>query len=134
MRRRVVDWGWVRGRAAATTGTWPEPGRAAPWVPRLPDLTRVRQRVAPWIAAEVAPGRLMPWLPVAFGGGVAIYFTADREPAWWAALAVVAAGFATATVRTALLVHPVLARPLYNVDLSGYVEAREERERTDRIT
>ena len=156
----MVDWGWVRGRAAATTETWPEPGRAAPWAPRLPDLSRLGQRVSPWLATEVAPGRLMPWLPVAFGGGVAIYFTADREPAWWAAvalavvtaaiavaahrrpiafpltlaLAAVAAGFATATVRTALLVHPVLARPLYNVDLSGYVEAREERDRTDRIT
>ena len=28
----------------------------------------------------------------------------------------------------------MLARPLYNVNLSGFVEAREERERTDRIT
>ena len=152
----MVDWGWVRGRAV----TWPEPGRVAPWAPRLPDLSRLGRRVVPWIAADVAPGRLMPWLPVAFGGGVAIYFAADREPTWWAAaalaaglaaiaiaahrrpiafpltlaLAAVAAGFATATVRTRIAAHPVLAKPLYNVNLSGYVEAREERERTDRIT
>src|SRR5690242_15890180 len=102
----------------------------------------------------------MPWLPVAFGAGIAIYFAADREPIWWVAvtlagvlaavaavvhrrpiafpfalaLAATAAGFATATVRTLLIAHPVLQRPLYNVNISGYVEAREERERTDRIT
>src|SRR5580704_17904090 len=151
MRRRVVDWGWVRGRAAATTGTWPEPGRVAPWAPRLPDLTRLGQRVVPWIATEVAPGRLMPWLPVAFGAGIAIYFAAEREPAWWAAVglaavlaivaivvhrrpiafplalavAAMAAGFATATVRTLVAAHPVLHAPVYNVTLSGFVEARE---------
>jgi competence protein ComEC len=132
----------------------------APWVPRLPDISRIfAQRVVPWLAAEVAPGRLMPWLPVAFGAGIAIYFAAAREPAWWApvalaaglaagaaaarrrpvafpamlALAAIAAGFATATVRTLVAAHPVLAKPLYNVNLSGFVEAREERERTDRI-
>jgi len=155
----VVDWGRVRGRAE----TWPEPGRVAPtwWAPRLPDISGlIRAHVAPWLVAEAAPGRLMPWLPVAFGAGIAIYFAADREPVWWAAvalaavlavvaalvhrrpiafplalaLAAIAAGFATATVRTLLIAHPVLQRPLYNVNVSGYVEAREERERTDRIT
>jgi competence protein ComEC len=40
-----------------------------------------------WALAEVAPGRLVPWLPVAFGFGIVGYFTADREPAWWAACA-----------------------------------------------
>ena len=152
----MVDWTSVRGRVA----TWPGPGRVAPWAPRLPDISRIfAQRVVPWLAAEVAPGRLMPWLPVAYGTGIAIYFAAAREPAWWApvalafglavaaiaarrrpvafplvlALAAVAAGFATATVRTIVARHPVLAKPLYNVNLSGYVEAREERERTDRI-
>ena len=38
-----------------------------------------------WALAEVAPGRLVPWLPVAFGFGIVGYFTADREPAAWAA-------------------------------------------------
>jgi competence protein ComEC len=153
----VVDWGRVRGRAE----TWPEPGRVAPLAPRLPDVARlIGERVVPWLAAEVAPGRLMPWLPVAFGAGVAVYFRADREPVWWAAVALagvlaavavavhrrpiafpvvlgvaaLAAGFATASVRTLLIAHPVLQRPLYSVNVSGYVEAREERERTDRIT
>jgi competence protein ComEC len=160
----VVDWGRVQGRAGTRTWTWtwpwPQPGRALAWTPRLPDVSRwLARRIAPWIAAEVAPGRLMPWLPVAFGAGSAVYFAADREPAWWAAVALaaglavvaiaahrrpiafpialgcaaVAAGFATATVRTLLLSHPILRAPAYNVTLSGFVEAREERDRTDRI-
>jgi len=153
----VVDWASVRGRA----GTWPQGGRALAWTPpRVPDISRwLARRLAPWIAAEVAPGRLMPWLPVTFGAGIAVYFTADREPAWWAALALaaalagaaitarrrpiafplvlggaaIAAGFATATLRTLALDHAVLRAPAYNVTLSGFVESREEREKTDRI-
>jgi competence protein ComEC len=153
----VVDWGGVRGRA----GTWPQGGRAVAWTPpRIPDISRwLARRVAPWLAAEVAPGRLMPWLPVAFGTGIAVYFMAAREPAWWAAVALaavlaaaavaarrrplafplmlgcaaVAAGFATATVRTLALDHVVLRAPASNVTLSGFVESREERDKTDRI-
>src|SRR6202012_2256489 len=44
-----------------------------------------------------------------------------------------AAGFATATLRTAHVAHEVLARPAYSVSLSGFVEARDIRERTDRF-
>jgi len=152
----VVDWGRARGRA----GTWPERQPAIPWTPRLPDLSRwLAGRVAPWAAAEVVPGRLMPWLPVAFGLGIILYFAAEHEPAWWAgiglaatlsviavaarrrpvafpavlAFAAMAAGFSTATLRTIALGHPVLRAPAYNVNISGFVEVREERERTDRI-
>ena len=152
----MVDWGRARGRAT----TWPEFGGAAAWTPRIPDLSRwLGRRLAPWLAAEVAPGRLMPWLPVAFGAGVAVYLAAEREPAWWAAVALaailavaaivahrrpvafplvlgaaaVAAGFATATLRTLRLDHPVLHAPTYNVSITGFVEAREEREKTDRF-
>ena len=88
----MVDWTSVRGRVTGLTGTWPGPGRVAPWAPRLPDVSRIfAQRVLPWLAAEVAPGRLMPWLPVAFGAGIAIYFAAAREPARWAPVALAAA-------------------------------------------
>ena len=108
--------------------------------------------------AEAGAGRLLPWVPVAFGVGIALYFTASHEPVLWpsaavaAALAVaayllrrgrffvtavlisaVAAGFATATFRTAHLAHTVLTRPLYSVSLSGFVETRDIRERTDRF-
>lgn len=100
----------------------------------------------------------MPWVPVAFGTGIAFYFTADHEPvlavtAIAAAIlavaaflmrrqkafpvavmiAAVAAGFAVATWRTARVAHAVLARPLYGVTLSGFVETRDIRERTDRF-
>jgi competence protein ComEC len=153
----VVELGRVRGRA----GTWPQGGRAVAWTPpRIPDISRwLARRVGPWLAAEVAPGRLMPWLPVAFGAGIAVYFAAAREPAWWAAVALaaalaaaavaarrrpvafplvlgaaaIAAGFAAATLRTLALDHAVLRAPAYNVTLSGFVEGREEREKTDRI-
>ncbi len=122
---------------------------------------RARQLLAQWAIAEVAPGRLLPWLPVAFGFGIVLYFTADREPAWWAAcrlgarrasrspcsraragrsafplalgLAARRAGFAVATVQTARIAHPVLQYPASSAPLAGFVEMREERERTDRI-
>jgi len=112
-----------------------------------------------WAASDVAAGRLMPWLPVCFGFGIVLYFTADREPAVWAvlslcgatvtatilarrrpvgfpvalALTAAAAGFATATLRTATIAHPVLRQPAGNVEVAGFVEVREERERSDRI-
>ena len=120
----------------------------------------LRRLLSEWALAEIAPGRLVPWIAVAFGFGIVVYFTADREPAWWAATALalvavaiailarrrpvgfplalgfaaIAAGFATAALRTAYVVHPVLQFPVSTVTLSGFVEIREERERSDRIT
>jgi competence protein ComEC len=130
----------------------------------LPDAViaaahRLRRLLAQWVSAELAPGRLVPWLPVAFGAGIAIYFTASREPAWWAVLglalagaaaaflarrhavgfplalgfAAMAVGFATATLHTAQLRHPVLAFPTWRAMVTGYVVEREERARSDRI-
>src|SRR5204863_1777005 len=48
-------------------------------------------------------------------------------------IAAVAAGFAMATWKTARIAHTVLAKPLYSVSLSGFVETRDIRERTDRF-
>lgn len=48
-------------------------------------------------------------------------------------LAALVAGFATATIKRAVIAHPVLLRSAWNVELAGFVEAREERERSDRI-
>jgi competence protein ComEC len=45
----------------------------------------------------------------------------------------IAAGFAIATWKTARVAHGVLARPMYSVSLSGFVETRDIRERTDRF-
>jgi len=90
--------------------------------------------VRAWAAQELAAGRLLPWLAVAYGAGIVLYFTAEREPVWWAAIALAAVcatcavllrrqflafvvalglsamsfGFAVATVKTALIAHPVL--------------------------
>ena len=101
----------------------------------------------------------MPWLPVGFGLGIVVYFAAEREPVWWvgaalAALAIAAAyrlraspigfpvavgcaaiamGFTTATLKSRLIDHTILLVPAYSVSVSGFVEAREERERSDRI-
>jgi competence protein ComEC len=43
------------------------------------------------------------------------------------------AGFATATIKRAIIAHPVLTAPVWNVEIAGFVVKREERERTDRI-
>jgi len=119
----------------------------------------LRRLLSQWALSELAPGRLMPWLPVAYGFGMVGYFTADREPAWWAAaaaalsavaiavaarkrrlglplalsLAAMALGFATATLHTKRIAHPVLAVTAASAQVEGYVEVREERERSDRI-
>jgi competence protein ComEC len=120
---------------------------------------RLRHLLSQWALAEVAPGRLVPWLAVAFGFGAVLYFTAEREPAWWAALglalttaliafmarrrpigfplalglAAVATGFTVATLTTLHAAHPVLSAPTWRAQVSGYIEAREERARSDRI-
>ncbi len=48
-------------------------------------------------------------------------------------IAAAAAGFATATLKSARIAHPILHYPAYGVKIAGWVEVREERERTDRI-
>ncbi len=150
-----------RHKAKGRVGTWPgTAGIAAPWLRPLPGLAGpMAARLREWAAAEVAPGRLMPWLPVGFGLGVVVYFSADREPVWWVAAilaaiamtaayrlrtspigfpvaigcAAIAAGFATAVVKSRLFDHTILLTSAYSVSVSGFVETREERERSDRI-
>jgi competence protein ComEC len=155
----MVEWGRGRGRAQ----TWPPGGARRPRSLRWPiDLSQFAGSIAAqlkaWAVAELGPGRLLPWLAVAFGSGIALYFVAEREPAWWAATALtiacataaalarrrpvgfpvalgaaaIAAGFATATLKQIYVTHPVLLYPVA-VDIAGFVEIREERERTDRI-
>jgi competence protein ComEC len=152
--------GQGRGRGQATP--WPPGGRRAiPWTwpsswPRFAQSGQATLKQ--WALADVAPGRLVPWLPVAFAAGIALYFTAEREPSTWAAgalalaciagaillrnrsvafplaLAVtaVAAGFAVVTLRSATIAHPILQVPAM-LNISGWVEVREERERSDRV-
>ena len=138
-------------RARAAAGTVPS---------SLQDIGHsIRERLRGYAAAEAGAGRLMPWLPVAFGFGIVIYFTAEQEPALWAtailaavsvacaivlrarsigfsvALLVAAASFglAVATAKSSYVAHPILRYPAFSVDITGWIEVRDERERTDRI-
>lgn len=141
------------GLAAAgrRAGVWPG------WLDAFSE--KAGKALASWATAEVAPGRLLPWLPVAFGAGIAAYFAADREPAWWAAsglaavtlavafaarkhpfgfplalgVAAFAAGFCIATLNSARIDHPILRSATWSAQVSGFVEIREERAKSDRI-
>jgi competence protein ComEC len=157
----MAEQGRAQGRTQGYAGTWPprDAARASGLAPSgygaWPSLL---DKLRTWIRAEAGAGRLLPWVPVAFGTGIAFYFTADREPVasvsavvatvlCLAALllrrhkifpiavmiAAMAAGFAIATWKTARVAHGVLARPMYSVSLSGFVETRDIRERTDRF-
>src|SRR5260370_38830526 len=159
--RAMVEQGRSGGRAEAWR-PWIAAGRrpAPAWPQSLRDFARrAAQRVREWATAEVAPGRLVPWLAIAFRCGTIIYFAGERDPAPRAAalllavtvaaailcrhrpfalpatvgIAAVAAGFATASIKREIIAHPVLAAPVWNVELAGFVEVREERQRSDRI-
>ncbi|HLX18239.1 MAG TPA: ComEC/Rec2 family competence protein [Bradyrhizobium sp.] len=157
----MAERGTAPGRAQGIAGTWPprsaaQAGGFAPSDFRAWSAFLAKLRA--WVRAEAAAGRLLPWVPIAFGTGIALYFGADHEPVLAVAavtaiglcvvafllrrqrifpaavmVAAVAAGFAAATWKTARIAHGVLARPAYSVSLSGFVESRDIRERTDRF-
>ena len=157
----MAERGRAPGRTQGYAGTWPprEAARAGGIAPSgFGAWPSFLETLRGWVAAEAGAGRLLPWVPVAFGVGIAFYFTADHEPvaAVTAVAATVlciaafllrrqkifplavmiaasAAGFAVATCKTAVIAHGVLARPMYSVVLSGFVETRDIRERTDRF-
>ncbi len=62
--------------------TWPPRGAAqgAVLAPSRALWTSFLERLRAWVRAEAGAGRLLPWVPVAFGAGIALYFTASREP------------------------------------------------------
>src|SRR3569833_1484755 len=157
----VAERGDISGRKRGYAGTWPPrtavpvgglvPSHPAVWPPLIETLRA-------WARADVGVGCLLPWVLVAFGTGIAFYFAADHEPVLSVAavvaialcvvavllrrlkffpvavmIAAVAAGFAVATWKTARIAHGVLARPMFSVALSGFVETRDIRERTDRF-
>jgi competence protein ComEC len=158
----MADRGRGDGRSRGRAETWDTTDRrrrALVWADGLAEFRRTAAaRLNGWAVADTGPGRLLPWLPIAFGLGIAIYFAAEREPAWWAGLALlsacsaiaftvrqrpmafpialgcaaIAAGFAVATLKSVQVAHPVLTRPVTAV-VSGFVEVREERERSDRV-
>lgn len=154
----MVEWGRERSRAR----TWPVTAGRIGYA-SVPDwlrfqLARFVEVAKGLIAAEAAKQQVFPWIAVAFGAGIAIYFAALREPVIWIVtpVALVAcgialaarrtrafvplvltaamlSGFAVATIKTTRIAHPVLTRPILFASLTGFVEVREERERTDRF-
>ena len=64
---------------------WPGSGQGTHeshwWRAQFGSPARIRE----WAAQELTTGRLLPWFAVAYGAGVILYFTAEREPALWAA-------------------------------------------------
>jgi competence protein ComEC len=157
----VSEQGSTPGGRRGYAGTWP-PRAAAPAGGFVPSGLSIwppfAETLRQWARAEAGAGRLLPWVPVAFGTGIALYFAADHEPVLPAAavvaialcalalllrrhkvfpaavmIAAIAAGFAVATWKTARVAHGVLARPMFSVALTGFVETRDIRERTDRF-
>jgi hypothetical protein len=112
----------VRSLARAGVRTWPVGGAQWGWNGVWPDI-----RFA-------VPARIR------FGSGIVLYFSADHEPAWWAAVLAAAiaaiaviflrrrplafvlalgffaisAGFAVATIKATLIAHPILRFPAYS--------------------
>src|SRR5882757_11278845 len=90
----VAEWGGGRSRA----GTWPPRGaiQAGGFAPSGFDAwSSFVAKLQGWARAEAGAGRLLPWIPIAFGAGIAFYFTAAREPVAWAT-AIAAAVLCTA--------------------------------------
>jgi competence protein ComEC len=127
-----------QSRARAGVRTWPVERARRAFSAVSPGVEfAFPARLREWAAQEVAAGRLLPWFAVSFGAGIVLYFTAEHEPAVWAASGLAAigitaailvqrrpvgfvlalgflaltAGFAVATLKTALIAHPVLRYP-----------------------
>jgi hypothetical protein len=130
----VADEGGVPSRAQTGTRigtrTWPVERARQAWGAAWPQAEfALPARLREWALVEVGAGRLLPWFAVAFGTGIVLYFTAEREPIWWASSALtgvaaiaaellrrrplgfvlalgvcaICAGFAVATSKTALI-------------------------------
>lgn len=111
--------------------------------------------MAAWLSEVLAAERerLALWLPVAFGGGIGLYFSLMQEPAAWLApvvaalslaiavglrehiavtvlavsLAAAALGFTTVQWRAGLVAAPVIERRLGPVEIEGRIVAVEVR-------
>ena len=79
----MAEQGRAKGRTQGYAGTWPprDAARAGGIAPSgLSAWPSLIDKLRTWIRAEAGAGQLLPWVPVAFGTGIALYFTADREP------------------------------------------------------
>src|ERR1700687_6223196 len=79
----MAEPGRAPGRTQGFAGTSPPRGAAQAVVfppSGFGSWPSLSARLREWVRAETGAGRLLPWVPVAFGTGIAFYFTADREP------------------------------------------------------
>src|ERR1700687_6123714 len=79
----MAERGGSAGRTQGYAGTWPprDAARAGGIAPSgLTAWPSLIDKLRSWVRAEGGAGRLLPWVPVAFGTGIALYFTADHEP------------------------------------------------------
>src|SRR5262249_37638353 len=150
----MAEQGKVRGRAQAWRPWAGAGGPPLAWPPGLIGFANgAAQRVHGWALADVGPGRLVPWIAIAYGIGIILYFSTEQEPASWAAiallagtvaaavaarnrpvgfpvalaLAAIAAGFATATVKRALIAHLVVSAGCLDGEIPGVVTVPCER-------
>src|SRR3954449_3124490 len=84
--------GRTRGLAQTIADVWPprDAGQAGALAVSSAAGPPLAARLKAWLRAEAGAGRLLPWVPVAFGAGIALYFSADHEPVLW--VTVIAAG------------------------------------------
>src|SRR3984957_20112317 len=81
-----------RARTQGVAGTWPPREAAGQFAPSgFSAWPALAAKLREWIAAEAGAGRLLPWVPIAFGTGIAFYFTAAHEPVAWVTAAAAAA-------------------------------------------
>src|SRR5215470_6287283 len=100
----------MASRAGERARTWDARRCESAWPVRVPRrFGDAAQSIRTWCVAEAAPGRLMPWLPIAFGTGIVLYFTAEREPNLIAAAALFAGlSLAAVLARGRPIAFPVL--------------------------
>src|SRR5580704_11229974 len=79
----MAERGRAPGRTQGVAGTWPPRGaaQAGGFAPSgFTAWPSLAARLREWAAAEAGAGRLLPWVPIAFGTGIAFYFSAEHEP------------------------------------------------------
>lgn len=155
----MPDWGQGRKRAAIRAAVLGSRAGTALHHGWREWLSPAGEWIAREAAKEVEAARLAPWLTVFFGVGILLYFAAPSEPlliaplaalfllcalcgisrerpfafALLLSLAAVAAGFSMACARAAYVEHKVLTRTTGTLTLTGFVEARDATERSDRV-
>src|SRR6266567_3761857 len=117
----MAEQGRTPGGRRGYAGTWPprEAAQAGGFVPAGIDWPPLAETLRRWVRAEAGAGRLLPW------GAVAFLLRRQKVFPVVVMIAAMAAGFAVATWKTARVAHGVLARPMFGVSFTGYVETRD---------